>query len=122
MTSSKETINRHILVDISEDLRSTGRVPPVAHQVGYDGKERNELDTGLVHARIGSIANKLACGTGSLDIGEDRVALGSQRQSKEGSAHVCSDTGYNDLLLASGFDGFAKFGVVPSTRLVSERY
>jgi len=113
VAASQHTVGGKVLVKVGEELLSTGGVAPVAHEVAGDAEHANELDASLLHARVGSIADKTRVGTGSLNVGEDGVALGAEGEGKEGGADIGGDTGNDDLLLAGSLDGLAEFGVVP---------
>jgi hypothetical protein len=116
VSTCKISIDRHVTVKKGEDLSSTGGVPPVPHQIADNREQADKLDTSLLHARVGNVADKGRSGTGGLDVGEDRVAFSAEREREESGAHVGCDTGDDNLGLVGGFDGGAELGVVPSAR------
>lgn len=113
MTTGKHSVDRHVAVKVRQDLGGTGGVPPVPHEVANDGEERDELDAGTFHAGVCRIADELSGGTGTLDVGEDGVTLGAEREGEEGGADISDNTGDDDLLLSGGLDGGAELLVVP---------
>ena len=115
MATSNVTVDREVPVKVGQNLLGTRDVPPVTHQVTDDGEHADELDACLLHAGVGRVADELGVGAASLDVGEDGVTLGAERESEEGGADIGGDTGDDDLLLAGGLDGGAEIGVVPGT-------
>jgi hypothetical protein len=113
VSTCKIPINRQVTVKIREELSSTGGVPPVPHQIADNREQANKLDTSLLHAGVGNVADKRGSSTGGLNVGEDGVAFSAEREREEGGAHVGCDTGDDDLGLVGGFDSGAEFGVVP---------
>jgi hypothetical protein len=113
MVPSQLSINRHVLVQVRQQLLSTRSVAPIAHEIAHNSEEGVHLDTGAGHLVVGSVADKLGGGAGGLDVGEDGVAGGAEREGQEGGADVGGDAGEDDLLLAGCFDGLAEVGVVP---------
>ena len=122
VVASDHTVDREVLVKERKNLLSTGGVAPVTHEIADNGEERDELDTSLLHARVGSVTDELRVGAGGLDVGEDGVALGAEGEGKEGSADVGGDAGNDDLLLAGGLDGGLEFRVVPGAGGMSVDY
>ena len=119
MVASKNTIDRHVLVKVRQNLLSTRGVAPVAHQVANNSEERVHLDTSSRHLVVGRIADEFSGSAGSLNIGEDGVACSTEGQGEESSADVGGDTGEDDLLLARGFDSSTELRVIPGTKSVS---
>lgn len=115
MAPSNVSIDGQVPVQVGQDLLGTRDVPPVTHKITDNCEHADELHAGLLHAGVGCVADELRVGTGSLDVGEDRVALCAQREREERGAHIGGDTGDDDLLLSGGFDGGAEVRVVPST-------
>ena len=105
-----------ILVQIRQHLRRTRRVPPVAHKITNDSKQRDKVHTSFFHARVGRITVQRGRGTGALDVGEDGVAFCTEGEGKEGSANIRHDAADDDLLFAGCFDGVTELGIVPSAK------
>lgn len=113
MVPGQHTVDREVLVQERQNLLGTRSSTPITHEIADNSKHGHKLHTRLLHARVGSVANKLRVGARGLDVGKDGVSLGAQGESKEGGAHVGGDTGNDDLLLARGLDGGLEFWVVP---------
>ena len=102
-------------VQEGQDFLGTRGVPPVAHQIADDREHADELDTRLLHAGVGSVADERRVSAAGLDVGEDGVTFSTEREGEESGADIGSDSGNDDLLLASGLDGGAELRVVPCT-------
>lgn len=113
VAASNVAVGRHVAVEPGQDLSGTGAGTPVAHQIADDGEQRHELHAGLLHAGVGSVADKSGGGAGSLDVGEDRITFLAEGEGQERSADVGGDAGDDDLLLTGGADGGAELFVVP---------
>jgi hypothetical protein len=111
----KHTVDREVLVKEGHDLLGTRSSTPITHKIADNREERDELDTCLLHAGVGRVADEFRVGSRGFDVGKDRVAFGAEGKSEEGSADIGGDTCDDDLLLAGGFDGGLKFRVVPGT-------
>jgi hypothetical protein len=120
MPARQHPINRQIAIQIRQHLLSAWRRPPIPHQVADDREQRHELDTRLLHARVGRVADELRGGARALYVGEDGVSLGAEGERKESSADVGYDAGDNDLFLAGCADGGAEGLVVPGAVVSSE--
>jgi hypothetical protein len=53
------TVNRHVTVKIRQNLSGTGGVPPVPHQITDNREQADKLDTSLLHAGVGRVADEL---------------------------------------------------------------
>lgn len=113
MAPSKHTIHGKVTIQVRQNLLSTRSSAPIAHQIADNREQADQLDTCLLHAGVGRVTDELRGRARALDVGEDGVALGAQRQGEEGGADVGYDAGDDDLLLSGGFDGGAEFLVVP---------
>lgn len=113
MASSKHTINRHILVEERKYLSSTRSRTPVAHKIADDREQTDKLDASALHTGVCGVADQLRGGTGSFDVGEDRVAFGAEREREESGADVGYDAGDDDLLFTGGFNSGAEIWIVP---------
>lgn len=78
MAPSKHAINRHVLVEEGKNLGSTRSGTPIAHEITDNGKQADHLHTGLLHAGVGGVADELGSGTGTFDVGKDRVTFGAE--------------------------------------------
>jgi hypothetical protein len=113
MPLSQHAINRQVLREIRHNLLGARRVPPIPHQIADDRKQRHKLHTRGLHARIGRVAQQRRRGARALDVCEDGVALGAERERHEGRAHVGYDAGDDNLRLVGCFNGGAEVGIVP---------
>lgn len=117
----KHAVNRQVLVEVGQDLASTGSRAPIAHKIANNGEQADKLDTSSLHAGVGGVADELSSGAGAFDVGKDRVAFSAERKSEESSAHIRDDAGDDDLLLAGCFDCSAELSVVPGAERQSVR-
>lgn len=86
MVASNETIGELVLVKEGKELRKTGGVAPVAHQITDNTEQSHESDTGLLHAAVGILRKAdIECATG-IGVGEDFVASIDERESQERGA------------------------------------
>jgi hypothetical protein len=113
MAPSKHAIHGKVAVQVRQNLLSTRSRTPIAHQVADNREQADQLDARLLHAGVGRVADQLRGRAGALDVGEDGVALGAQRQGEESGADIGHDAGDDDLLLAGCLDGGAELLVVP---------
>lgn len=71
MAASKVSVHGHVAVKVRKDLSGAGGSAPVAHEVADDAEEGDELHAGLLHARVGGVADEGGAGAGGFDVGED---------------------------------------------------
>ncbi|KAI6773986.1 hypothetical protein HG531_000835 [Fusarium graminearum] len=117
MTASHVTSDVEVLSEPRVDLLGTGGVAPIPHQLANDGEQADNLDTSVAHAVVGNIADERSGGTGSLNVGPDRVACVTERQGEECGTDIGGDTSEDDLGLVGGLDSLLEFFAVPSVDL-----
>jgi hypothetical protein len=89
----------------------------VTHQFTDNGKEADDLNTCLLHASVGDVADEGRVGSRGLAVCPDRVASFAEREGQERGADVSGDTCNDDLSLVGGGDCFPESGIVPSIDL-----
>jgi hypothetical protein len=86
--SGKTKKKSDVRVKKLQHLRSSGRVPPVPHQITRERKSRDDVNTGRTHSVVRVPRDALIERARSVCIGEHRVAFLDEGQRKEGGADL----------------------------------
>lgn len=113
MVPRQIAINRHILVQIRQNLLRARRAPPIPHQITHNRKQTIHLYARPRHLLIRRIPHQRRRRPTRLNIRIHTIPRRPQTQAQKRSAHVRRDARDNDLLLAASFNSRAKLRVVP---------
>lgn len=135
MRTHHKPLGELVLIEVRQQLRCTGGVAPVAHEIRSKSKVGLDLYTGHLHTAERLTSDALVKGAGCFGGDVDRVPFLDKQHREELDVHLAEivrmlviedtepvayiscDASSDNLLLARGLNVLAKVGVVPCVDL-----
>jgi len=113
VASGEIPVGGHILVKEGHQLQRSRFIPPVPHQVAYDGKHGDNMNASGAHTIICIVSNALVERTRCVSIRPYGITFLPQGKGKECGTDIRHNTRKNDLFLASFFKSLTEISIIP---------